>query len=89
MEPTIAEIVAEAAAGEPAEFTNWHIHHSFSLPLRRLSREGGGLPKGCPKVFVSRMGRRAVIPLFKIFVILCCPPIIVVCNFPAVSDSFR
>jgi SulP family sulfate permease len=47
--------------GEPTEFTNWHIHQSFSLPLRRLSREGGGLPKGCPKVFVSRMGRRGAL----------------------------
>jgi rhodanese-related sulfurtransferase len=44
--------------GEPGEFGNWHIHQAFSLPLRRLAREGEGLPKGCPMVFVSRMGRR-------------------------------
>ena len=47
--------------GEPAEYANRHIHQSFSLPLRRLSREGGGLPRGCPKVFVSRMGRRGAL----------------------------
>lgn len=44
--------------GEPGEFANWHIPQAFSLPLRRLSREGGGLPHNVPKVFVSRMGRR-------------------------------
>ena len=56
----VAQEVAAATGdvGEPAEYANWHIHQAFSLPLRRLSREGGGLPRGCPKVFVSRMGRR-------------------------------
>lgn len=44
--------------GEPAEFRNWHIHGAFSLPLRRLSAEGPGLPRNSPVVFVSRIGRR-------------------------------
>ncbi len=44
--------------GEPAEYRNWHIHRSFSLPLRRLSAEGTGLPKESPVIFVSRIGRR-------------------------------
>jgi SulP family sulfate permease len=44
--------------GEPAEYRNWHINGSFSLPLRRLSAEGTGLPTGSPVVFVSRIGRR-------------------------------
>jgi len=47
--------------GEPAEYRNWHIHSSFSLPLRRLTAEGVGLPKESPLVFVSRVGRRGAL----------------------------
>ncbi len=47
--------------GEPAEHRNWHIDSSFSLPLRRLTAEGGGLPKDSPLVFVSRVGRRGAL----------------------------
>jgi rhodanese-related sulfurtransferase len=55
-DPTSGAVLVDV--GEPAEYANWHIHEAYSLPLRRLSREGGGLPRGCPLVFVSRMGRR-------------------------------
>ena len=47
--------------GEPAEYRNWHIHNSFSLPLRRLTSEGSGLPSEKPVVFVSRIGRRGAL----------------------------
>ncbi|MEN8007455.1 MAG: SulP family inorganic anion transporter [Candidatus Krumholzibacteriota bacterium] len=47
--------------GEPAEYRNWHIDRSFSLPLRRLSSEGVGLPKESPVIFVSRIGRRGAL----------------------------
>jgi len=47
--------------GEPAEYRNWHIYSSFSLPLRRLTAEGVGLPKESPLVFVSRVGRRGAL----------------------------
>jgi SulP family sulfate permease len=46
--------------GEPGEYRDWHIEGSFSLPLRRLTAEGPGLPKG-GIVFVSRMGRRSAL----------------------------
>jgi SulP family sulfate permease len=47
--------------GEPGEFRDWHIEKAFSLPLRRLSKEGLGLPKEAPLVFVSRIGRRSAL----------------------------
>ena len=47
--------------GEPTEYRNWHIYHSFSLPLRRLANEGAGLPRESPLVFVSRIGRRGAL----------------------------
>jgi SulP family sulfate permease len=47
--------------GEPAEYRHWHIHRSFSLPMRRLTTEGAGLPKESPLVFVSRIGRRGAL----------------------------
>ncbi len=47
--------------GEPVEYRNWHIRRSFSLPLRRLTTEGVGLPKESPLIFVSRIGRRGAL----------------------------
>ena len=47
--------------GEPAEYRNWHIKQAFSLPLRRLTAEGSGLPTESPVVFVSRIGRRGAL----------------------------
>jgi len=45
--------------GEAGEYRDWHIEGSFSLPLRRLTAEGPGLPQDSSVVFVSRMGRRS------------------------------
>ena len=47
--------------GEPGEFRNWHIEGAFSIPLRRLTAEGPGLPHDSGIVFVSRMGRRSAL----------------------------
>jgi len=47
--------------GEMGEYRDWHIENSFSLPLRRLTAEGPGLPKDSGVVFVSRMGRRSAL----------------------------
>jgi SulP family sulfate permease len=48
---------------EPTEFRNWHIREAFSLPLRRLTTEGAGLPKDSPVVLVSRIGRRSALAI--------------------------
>ncbi|MDX2475318.1 MAG: SulP family inorganic anion transporter [Candidatus Krumholzibacteria bacterium] len=45
--------------GEAGEYRDWHIEGSYSLPLRRLTAEGPGLPRESGVVFVSRMGRRS------------------------------